>query len=171
MSSSSSLPLIKTVALAGAGNLGAFFPEQLVGAGLETTVLTRAGSTKSFPAGVKVKEVDYSSPSSLESALAGIDAVVATLMALDAQAELIKAAAKAGVKLFVPSEFGNPSTELTDDDHPALAGKRTAHDQLKEAGLPALLVWNGPFPETTFNPCAPSCRSLLPSLPSLGSRN
>ncbi|GAA5906054.1 hypothetical protein JCM8208_006328 [Rhodotorula glutinis] len=150
MSSSSSTRLIKSVALAGAGNLGAFFPEHLLAEGLETTVLTRAGSDKSFPAGVKVKEVDYSSTSSLESALEGIDAVIATLTAYDAQTELIKAAAAAGVKLFVPSEFGNVSTALKEGAHPALAGKGVAHGQIKEAGLPAVLVFTGPFPETTF---------------------
>lgn len=148
--SSSSNRLIKSVAVAGAGNLGAFFPEQLLAQGFETTVLTRAGSDKSFPAGVTVKEVDYSSALSLESALEGIDAVIATLTAYDAQTELIKAAAKAGVKLFVPSEFGNVSTALKEDAHPALAGKGVAHGQLKEAGLPAVLVFTGPFPETTF---------------------
>ncbi|BGP39396.1 hypothetical protein JCM10449v2_003334 [Rhodotorula kratochvilovae] len=147
-----SSPLIKTVALAGAGNLGAFLVEELVAAGLQTTVLTRAGSNKSFPSGAIVKEVDYTSPASLAAALTGIDAVVATLTALDAQAALIAAAAAAGVKLFVPSEFGNPSTGLTPEDHPALYGKRQAHDLVKEKGLPAVLVWTGPFPETTFNP-------------------
>lgn len=154
--SSSSNRLIKSVAVAGAGNLGAFFPEQLLAQGFETTVLTRAGSDKSFPAGVTVKEVDYSSASSLESALEGIDAVIATLTAYDAQTELIKAAAKAGVKLFVPSEFGNVSTALKEDAHPALAGKGVAHGQLEEAGLPAVLVFTGPFPETTFGvSCVP----------------
>ncbi|GAA5845027.1 hypothetical protein JCM9279_005409 [Rhodotorula babjevae] len=150
MSSSSSPRLIKSVAISGAGNLGAFFPEHLLAAGFETTVLTRAGSDKSFPAGVTVKEVDYSSASSLESALEGIDAVIATLTAYDAQTALISAAAAAGVKLFVPSEFGNVSTALKEDAHPALAGKGVAHGQLKEAGLRAVLVFTGPFPETTF---------------------
>ncbi|GAA5926020.1 hypothetical protein JCM3775_005177 [Rhodotorula graminis] len=148
--SSSSTRLIKSVALAGAGNLGASFPEHLLAEGFETTVLTRAGSNKSFPAGVKIKEVDYTSASSLESALEGIDAVIATLTAYDSQTELIKAAGKAGVKLFVPSEFGNVTTSLKEDAHPALAGKGVAHGQLKEAGLPAVLVFAGPFPETTF---------------------
>jgi len=61
--------------------------------------------------------VDYESPQSLKDALRGIDAVISTLgkmSGLECQFRLIDAAVAAGVKRFIPSEFGadlqNPKT-------------------------------------------------------------
>ncbi|GAA5957558.1 hypothetical protein JCM21900_001636 [Sporobolomyces salmonicolor] len=144
--------LVKHVALAGAGNFGSFALKELLATDLTVTVLTRIGSDKTFDSSVKVASVDYSSPSSLEAALKGIDAVVSTLSDLGAQTQLIHAAKSAGVKLFVPSEFGNPSDQLTKEAHPIIYGKKNAQEVLKSVGLPALLVWTGPFTDTVFAP-------------------
>jgi uncharacterized protein YbjT (DUF2867 family) len=43
------------------------------------TVLTRTGSTSTFPSSVKVTAVDYNDLVSLTEALRGIDAVVSTV--------------------------------------------------------------------------------------------
>ncbi|GEM08183.1 nmrA-like domain containing protein [Rhodotorula toruloides] len=63
-----------------------------------------------------------------------------------------KAAKEAGVKLFVPGEFGNPTTNIEQAEvHPIMYGKKQIQDLLKSVGLPTLLVFNGPFSDTTFN--------------------
>ncbi|GAA6035824.1 hypothetical protein JCM8097_005725 [Rhodosporidiobolus ruineniae] len=146
------MSLVKSVVLAGAGNLGGFVLEELINSGFDVTVFSRPSSDKQFPPGVKVNKVDYSDESAVADAVKGADAVVSTLTALDSQANLIRAAKKAGVKLFVPGEFGNPSTKLTPEDHPALHGKKKAQDLLKEVQLPAILVFTGPFLDTVFRP-------------------
>lgn len=73
------------------------------------TVLSRQESSKTSPIpNVKVIKTDYSE-SSLAEALKGQDAVVSTVAgaALATQTTIIDAAVKAGVKRFLPSEFGS----------------------------------------------------------------
>ncbi|GAA5899418.1 hypothetical protein JCM6882_009112 [Rhodosporidiobolus microsporus] len=147
--------IIRTIAIAGTGNLGSILIPELASPawGFSIRVLTRASSsTASLPANVDVTTVDYAVEEQLVQALQGVDAVVSALTNPDAQVALIHAAKAAGVKLFVPSEFGNPSTTLTPADHPALYGKKQMQDLLKAVGLPALLVFCGPFTDFTFNP-------------------
>ncbi|KAI1179602.1 NAD(P)-binding protein [Nemania sp. FL0916] len=106
---------INSVALAGAtGNVGPAILEHLLKAGFKVTVLTRQGTTHTFPESVTVKQVDYDSVDSLTSALEGQDALVSTLgfVALSKQQNILEAAIKAHVKRFLPSEFG------CDTEHP-----------------------------------------------------
>ena len=101
---------IRTVAVAGAsGNLGPAILNQLLAAGFTVTALTRADSRSTFPSAVKVVPVDYDSLESLTAALKGQDALVSTLatLAIGAQIRLVDAAIAAGVKRFIPSEFGS----------------------------------------------------------------
>ena len=72
------------------------------------TVLKRPSSTASFPSSVTVKDVDLSSVDAVTAALKGQDAVVSTVGTdgLAGQDVLIKGAVAAGVKRFLPSEFG-----------------------------------------------------------------
>ena len=101
---------IRTVAVAGAsGNLGPAILNQLLAAGFTVTALTRADSRSTFPSAVKVVPIDYDSLDSLTAALKGQDALVSTLaiLALGAQIRLVDAAIAAGVKRFIPSEFGS----------------------------------------------------------------
>ena len=103
---------IRTVALAGAsGNLGPAILNQLVAENFTVTVLTRADSKATFPAAVKVVRADYESLDSLTYALIGQDAFVSSLasLAIGVQILLIDAAVAAGVKRFIPSEFGSNS--------------------------------------------------------------
>ncbi|GAA5858276.1 hypothetical protein JCM1840_001125 [Sporobolomyces johnsonii] len=146
----SSPHLIKRVAIAGVGNVGEFMLEELLKAGLSVTVLTRAGTFRPFNTPAKVTPVDYTSSSSLEEALKGIDAVVSCLNNWDAQTQLIHAAKKADVKLFVPSEYGIPSDWFTKDDHPLLYCKKVAQETLKSVKMPAVFVWGGLFTDMTF---------------------
>ncbi|KAK3316907.1 hypothetical protein B0H66DRAFT_520060 [Apodospora peruviana] len=106
---------IKNVAVAGAaGTIGRPIVTHLLASNLFTkiTVLTRDASRPlPFPPGsIIIKQVDYSSLSSLESALRGCDAAVSALSfdAISNQTLLVKAAANVGtVKRFIPSEYGN----------------------------------------------------------------
>ena len=104
---------IKTVAIAGAsGSLGTPITQALLDAGFTVTALTRPDSKSTFPSGVKVSQVDYTSKSSLQSALEGQDALISTLstQAAGDQRTLIEAAAAAGVKRILPSEFGSDTS-------------------------------------------------------------
>lgn len=108
---------IKSVAIAGAsGSLGTPITKALLEAGFTVTALTRPDSKSTFPSGVKVSPVDYTSKSSLQTALQGHDALISTLasMAAGHQIQMIEAAVAAGVKRIIPAEFGsntmNPRT-------------------------------------------------------------
>jgi hypothetical protein len=75
------------------------------------TVLSRADSTSTFPDGIKVIKSDYTHDS-LVSALKGQDAVISAVAstALMKQIDIINAAIEAGVKRYVPGEYGSDTT-------------------------------------------------------------
>lgn len=101
---------IKNVAIYGAaGSLGEHVLKALIDSKkFNISILTRPTSKSTFPSSVKVIKVDISSLSDLTSALKGQDAVVSTVGSMGAlsQITLIDAAVVAGVKRFLPSEFG-----------------------------------------------------------------
>lgn len=109
---------IKTVAvLGGSGNLGPSLINELLAAGFAVTAITRAESTSDntkLPATLPVKKVDYSSFDDLKAAFANQDAVVSVIGApgVPAQKVAIDAAVAAGVKRFIPSEFGINTREV-----------------------------------------------------------
>ncbi|KAK0712832.1 hypothetical protein B0T26DRAFT_831993 [Lasiosphaeria miniovina] len=142
---------IKTVAvLGGTGNLGPFIVQELVAAGFTVTGVTRAGSTNStpkFPDGLAIKSVDYESVADLTAAFAGQDAVVSVVATagIAAQKVAVDAAVAAGVRRFVPSEFGINTRRVGGTPIGAiLAGKIAIVDYLKEqaAAHPAF-SWTG----------------------------
>ncbi|KAI8675968.1 NAD(P)-bd-dom domain-containing protein [Fusarium keratoplasticum] len=104
--------VVKSVALAGAGGhlgrqvLEALLKEQ----SFDVTVLASRGRKPiDYPSGARVALVDYESPESLQDALREVGAVVSALgkkTGLECQLKLIDAAVAAGVKRFIPSEFG-----------------------------------------------------------------
>ena len=105
-----SSPKITKVAIAGAsGSMGTPITKALLDAGFTVTALTRPDSTSTFPTGVDVSKVDYTSLSSLQSVLTGHDALISTLTtaAAGAQSTLMEAAVAAGVRRLIPSEFGS----------------------------------------------------------------
>ncbi|KAI5863711.1 NAD(P)-binding protein [Durotheca rogersii] len=143
---------ITKVALVGAkGNLGEAVLDRLLSTGFEVTVLSRPESTQVFPAAVSVKKVDYDSLDSLTDALRGQDAVVSTIAsaALGKQLLLIDAAAKAGVKRFIPSEFGADTTHEKTSPLPGFKTKLDVQEALKKAAaedrLTYTIILNGPF--------------------------
>lgn len=76
------------------------------------TVLSRQNSSSQFPEGVRIIRADYNDPASLESAMKDQDVVISMIggeLSGD-QNRFIDAAVAAGVKRFLPSEFG-PNTQ------------------------------------------------------------
>lgn len=146
---------IRNVILVGAGgNLGPSILSAFVAdAHFSVAVLTRLSSTSSFPAYVKVHRISDDYPEAdLVEAFKGQDAVVSTIATANAplQRRMADAAIKAGVKRFVPSEFGSDTR-----NHKAMAilpqyfkGKADTVDYLKvkEAeGLTWTAFVTGPF--------------------------
>ncbi|KAI4126759.1 MAG: hypothetical protein LQ347_004844, partial [Umbilicaria vellea] len=133
------------------GNLGPSILEALVtDPHLNVSILARQESTSTYPSHIKVHKTDYSE-ASLVSAFKGQDAVVSTVsgQAIRTQTSIIDAAIKAGVKRFIPSEFGsdtaNPkAVELV----PVFKGKESIVNYLKgkeSDGLSWTCLCNGPF--------------------------
>jgi hypothetical protein len=144
---------IKNVVLAGAsGSLGSVVFERLVASGqFNLRVLKRTGSSSTFPAGTDVVEVDYSSQESLEAAMEGQDAVVSTLATLAGadEKQMVDAAIAAGVKRFLPSEFGSNLDNFNTRKLPVYKLKVQIQDYLieksKTARLTYTLVYNNAF--------------------------
>lgn len=93
-------------------------------------------------------KVDYSSQDSITNALKGQDAFVSLIPKHEDQPALIDAAIAAGVKFFIPSEFGSDiagSQKVA--GLPVFAGKKKTQDYLKtkEDKISYALVVNGLF--------------------------
>lgn len=115
---------IQNVAILGAdGNLGPSILNALAAAPFTVTVIKRATSTSpdnAYPSGVKVSRVPDDLPlDALTAALAGQDALIVTIKATqsDVQKRLADAAVQAGVKRFMPADFGScdSSTQQAQD--------------------------------------------------------
>ncbi|KAL6691343.1 hypothetical protein J3F84DRAFT_397662 [Trichoderma pleuroticola] len=103
------MAVIRNVAVAGAsGNIGSYVLKALLQANFNVTVLTRSQKPGAYDSKITVAEVDFTSVSSLTSALQNQDAIVSTVgkTGLEAQKLLIDAAIAAGVQRFIPSDYG-----------------------------------------------------------------
>ncbi|KAK4495174.1 hypothetical protein PRZ48_013501 [Zasmidium cellare] len=141
----------KNVAVAGAtGNLGPAIVKALVDAGFQVIALSRSGKTEGLPSRVKTVKVDYDSKDSITKALKenNIDAFVSNVPNHDSQPALIDAAIAAGVKRFLPSDFGsNVSGNALTAKLPVFAGKLLTHEYLKrkESEIEWTIIANGVF--------------------------
>jgi hypothetical protein len=93
-----------------------------------------------------VYRTDYNSPSSLAEALNGQDAVVSTIAtaASAQQKNIIDAAVQAGVKRFIPSEYGINTTNLQGGPAKILSSKVQMQELLKKASSEnAEFSWTG----------------------------
>ena len=117
------------------------------------TVLTRDASKLSLPHGVMSQETDYSYDS-LRAAFRNQDAVVNLINlftpgSVDAQIRMIDAAAEAGVKRFVPSDFGcDPFRTRFVEVVPPLAPKKDVIEYLRtkeREGFTWTALGNGSF--------------------------
>ena len=106
--------MVKVAVAGGTGGLGLHIVEGIVETGKhEVVVLSRKPTHPVLEKlGVTIVPVSYDDPASLERALTGVHTVISTIAALTKdeltrpQLALLDAAVKAGVKRFVPSEFG-----------------------------------------------------------------
>lgn len=116
--------------------------------GISIRILSRSSSKKA-PPGVEVVTVDYSSETSIIHALRGIEVVISTMnpKGLAAQDLLAKASKKAGIKLFVPSEFGADTTSMREGPE---SHKYRTHQLLRLLDLPYVLMFNGVFADDTL---------------------
>jgi uncharacterized protein YbjT (DUF2867 family) len=97
------------------------------------TVLSREDSKSTFPSEVKVVKTDYSA-GSLANAFKGQDAVVSIVgnAGFAGQTAIIDAAVAAGVKRFIPSEFGSDTAnDKVRAIVPIFNGKKQVVDYLK----------------------------------------
>ncbi|KAL2150991.1 hypothetical protein VTH82DRAFT_6089 [Thermothelomyces myriococcoides] len=146
-----------SVALIGAtGNLGKYILkalQQAQPAFQSIRVLTRSAASASTAVqgpGIEIREVDYSSHESLVAALQGMDAVVSAIgtESVAGQEAIVDAAAEAGVRFFVPSQFGLADTHpLLQRDFPIFADKNRVQERLEryraEGRLEYALVFVG----------------------------
>ncbi|KAF5646380.1 2'-hydroxyisoflavone reductase [Fusarium sp. NRRL 52700] len=101
----------KVAVIGASGNVGKSAVKALLQEGFQVTGLTRESSNSTPPEGISTIKTDYSEES-LAEALKGHDAVVSTLSGiapgqiLPLQKIMVDAAVKAGVRVFVPSEYG-----------------------------------------------------------------
>lgn len=142
---------LKNVIIIGAGgNLGPSVLRAFLSSSFNTSVLSREGSNSTFPSDVNVLRANYDSFNSLKQAFQGQDAVISLVggSALGDQNKLIDAAIAAGVKRFIPSEFGsntpNPKTRAI---VPIFNAKTETVDYLrsKEDSISWTSVITGPF--------------------------
>lgn len=129
---------IKNVLVVGAtGNVGKSTLKTLSEDGFQVTGLSRQVPSESAPGGVKLLQTDYSASSLLE-AFRGQDAVVSAVSStapgsLELQKSLVDAAIAAGVRIFIPSEFGMDTSDRSAPNFiPFLAEKIAVLDYLKE---------------------------------------
>ncbi|KAJ0114165.1 NmrA-hypothetical protein [Diaporthe amygdali] len=129
---------IKKVLVVGAtGNVGKSTLKALSEDGFQVTGLSRQVPSESALGDVKLLQTDYSASSLLE-AFRGQDAVVSAVSStapgsLELQKSLIDVAIAAGVRIFVPSEFGmDTSVRSAPNFIPFLAEKIAVLDYLKE---------------------------------------
>ncbi|CAD6443912.1 7b9d34ae-6f7f-4e02-a433-f5227adeb13a [Sclerotinia trifoliorum] len=152
------MSIIKNVAFVGpSGALGAPVLDVLIKSNkFNITVLTRSTSksTSHLPTSVTNLPVDFTSVESLTSALKSqnIDAVVSCVGApgLKSQSVLIDASVAAGVKRFLPSEFGSDLSNPLTKSLPVFGDKITTQEYLEAAvaknpSLTYTYVRNGSF--------------------------
>ncbi|KAI0344660.1 NAD-P-binding protein [Trametopsis cervina] len=145
----------KTFAVVGAGTIGGPVISELLklkatGTISSVSLITRSSTHPLSSSGVQILTVSYTDPSSLTRALSGIDVLISTVATagLVHQPALAQAAKEAGVKLFVPPEFGMPS----DVDVPGVLGAKYRFKQeLKKLGLPYTAICSGIFTGFIFN--------------------
>ena len=140
----------QNVALIGAsGNLGSKTLDALVKQGKNNvTVITRPTSTIKYPPRVQVKKGEYKDAAFLESALHGQDVLVIMLGfgGLPDQDAIIQAAAKAGVRYLLPTEYGAPSgNEKQIKAVELIKIKRDVHDQIEQLGMKWVGVVTNPW--------------------------
>lgn len=100
-------PIKKVIVVGASGNIGTTIISSLLENKFDVSALTRSTSKATFPSTVTVIRTDYTTASLIE-AFKGQDAVVSTIATFSTgqQASIVNAAVNAGVRRFIPSEYG-----------------------------------------------------------------
>ncbi|KAJ5184059.1 oxidoreductase CipA [Penicillium capsulatum] len=127
---------LTNIAIAGGtGNLGPSIINALLKSGFQVTALSRSSSHQLDPR-VQIKAVDYSSKDSLVAALKGQDALINTLgvgqIPVDVHLRLVDAALVAGVRRYLPSEFGSDTANPLTSKLPVFGDKIAVVKRLNE---------------------------------------
>ncbi|KAH8674691.1 hypothetical protein BGZ60DRAFT_504493 [Tricladium varicosporioides] len=141
----------KNVALAGAGgSIGKSILSALIASNeFIVTVLKRPTSKATFPANVKVIEVNFNSVEALTQVLKGQDALISAVSfeSISSQTLLIDAAISAGVRRFIPSNYGSDFENKTLRTFPAFRDRIKIDDELRRkvpgTGMSFTTVVNG----------------------------
>ncbi|KAJ3550898.1 hypothetical protein NM688_g4974 [Phlebia brevispora] len=158
--------MVKVAIAGGTGHLGLCIAESIVaGKKHEVIVLSRSASNPDLERlGVKVVQVSYTDPSSLDRALAGVHTVIASIFSFDPDAiispqlALLGASVRSGVKRFAPSEFN--AAKLYDKAITMYVPKLTVEEAVRKSGL-----------EFTLYECGSFMNYLADGTPGLGRAN
>lgn len=155
------MAILKNVVLVGAtGNLGPHLLQQLNAApDINARVLARPTSAilKNPPKDVSIITADFDSKDSLAEALKGVDAIVFStgVGGFLAQKTFLDAAIAAGVKRFIPSEFGSDYNNVNAQKMAVFGEKMEARKAIVERADRGEITWtalsNGPFLEWCIN--------------------
>jgi len=137
---------IKNVALVGAsGRLGTFILEKVIASNnFNVQVVKRTGSSSAYAAGIKVVEADFTNVESLKAAFEGRDAVVSIVgdAGVPSQRVMVDAAIAAGVKRFLPSNFGSNMANPNSRKLPVFAQKVMVEDYIVEKAKTSELTYS-----------------------------
>ncbi|KAG8939141.1 hypothetical protein FRC03_006521, partial [Tulasnella sp. 419] len=157
----SSLP---NIAVAGAtGNIGTYIINALLSSTFrpkfgEITALSRSTTSDASKAlaarGVKVVAINANDVDNLAEALKGsdvlVDAAAATSDGFVVSSNFVKAAAKSGVKLYIPSDYGFDHNRIA-FKHPVWVAKGAIQEEAVKSGLRLAGISVALFLEDSFN--------------------
>ena len=140
--------MVKVAIAGGTGHLGRFLVDGILAVQKhELIVLSRSPSPALEKLGVKVVVVSYGDPSSLEAALKGVHTLISTISLPEGNAlvavhlALLDAAKRAGVRRFIPPEFGVQG--VPNDPIEFFRFKAKISQAVRESGLEYTLFQNG----------------------------
>jgi nucleoside-diphosphate-sugar epimerase len=151
-------PLPKIFVAGAGGQLGGQIVQALVDQGTPVRALVRRGTGEEKKAalrdgGVELVEGDITDPAGQLAEAVGDAAIVISAVQggpdviVDGQSNLVRAAEKAGVQRFIPSDFAVDLTKLDDGDNFMIDWRRQAAARYADTSLDVVSVLNGAFYE------------------------
>lgn len=146
----------KVLLIGPTGNLGPHLANALVQDGHKVTAVLRPDSFKKREKtnplsllGIKIIQGDMDDPSSIRGACFGQDIILSAVGGnhLGQQVSLARIAKEAGVKRFVPSEFGVDPISTGPGICDLFDLKASVQRQLKEIDIPTTMIYNNGFME------------------------
>jgi len=136
--------MFKSFAVLGAGTLGLPLAKELLANGASVVIMTRPSSKhRKFPAEAAHVSVDFTDVQALSDHFRrhNCEVVISAVNHdhLEVQPPTLEAAKNAGVKLYLPSEYGFPS----EGQDGILAQKSEFMDRIKATGIPYTRLYSG----------------------------